>query len=258
MKFSTRELDKISTFADMNAPENPSKLNRQLILFPLPIGELSLDGYFTNIHSEAIKTTKVWVAENARTLRRFISNLKLGVIIDDLIIFELERGYAAQDLEDFLNKHKNEAQIGVVSEAGIPCIADPGNKIVAWAHRTHRTILPLVGPNSIIMAIQSSGLNGQQFIFHGYLPVKTEEFIPFVKSLSNPVWKKYAHTFIETPYRSDKTAQALIKWLPVEAKLSISFDLHGENQQILSQTIGQWKKTGIEIGKLPSVFVVGF
>jgi 16S rRNA (cytidine1402-2'-O)-methyltransferase len=76
--------------------------------------------------------------------------------------------------------------------------------------------------------------------------------------LSNPVWKKYAHTFIETPYRSDKTAQALIKWLPVEAKLSISFDLHGENQQILSQTIGQWKKTSIEIGKLPSVFVVGF
>jgi len=232
--------------------------DKHLVLFPLPIGEFSNNQYITDYHLEKLKSIKFWVAENARTLRRFISSLKLGINIDELDIFEHGIRSDIRDLHEFLSEIQNESIIGLCSEAGIPCVADPGNETVKWAHKNNRRIEPLIGPNSIAMAIEASGLNGQNYIFHGYLPVKEQAFSRLVKSWSQGPYNRYTHVFIEVPYRSDRMLRSLLSELPQQCQLSISIALHTENQSITTKTVAQWKKTSIEIGKTPCVFCLLF
>jgi len=235
-----------------------NNINKELILFPLPIGELSSAQYITEHHLDRIKSIKFWVAENARTLRRFISGLKIGINIDELDIFEHGIRSDIRDLHQFLSEIQNESIIGLCSEAGIPCVADPGNETVKWAQKNSRRIEPLIGPNSIAMAIEASGLNGQNYIFHGYLPVKEQAFSRLVKSWSQGPYNRYTHVFIEVPYRSDRMLRSLLSELPPQCQLSISIALHTENQSITTKTVAQWKKTSIEIGKTPCVFCLLF
>lgn len=233
-------------------------LQADVYLVPLPIGTDSDKHFHTVYLTETIVNIPVWISENARTLRRFLSSLKLGIVIDDLTIFESNHRTAPGELDQFLAQLDPSLPLGVVSEAGIPCIADPGNRVVAWAHRKNRTIIPLLGPNSIIMALQSSGFNGQQFIFHGYPPVNENEFKNWLKNLSGGLWKNYTHAFIETPYRSDKTYQILVKNLPPMSKLCVAANLHEADEIIKSQYIHEWRKTSITWGKIPAVWVISF
>lgn len=231
---------------------------KELVLFPLPIGEFSAQQYITEYHLEKLKSIKFWVAENARTLRRFISGLKLGINIDELDIFEHGIRSDVRDLHKFLSEIQNESLVGLCSEAGIPCVADPGNETVKWAHKQNRRIEPLVGPNSIAMAIEASGLNGQNYIFHGYLPVKEQAFSKLIKSWGQAPYNRYTHVFIEVPYRSDRMLRSLVSELPPQCQLSVSIALHTENESITTKTIAQWKKTQTNIGKNPCVFCLLF
>lgn len=234
-----------------------SKQKGTVYLMPLPIGPDSGKHFETEYFKEKLKEITVWVAENARTLRRYISALKLEIDINSLEIFELDHRTPHAELEEFLDEFASAMAIGVCSEAGIPCVADPGNRVVSWAHRRNKTVEPLLGPNSLLMALAGSGLNGQQFIFHGYPPIKDDALRSWVADLNAGVYRKFTHLFIETPFRSDKTFNALCKWLPENAKLCVAADLHSENQSIKTFTINQWRKSPETFGKIPVVFVVG-
>ncbi len=227
-----------------------------LLLFPLPIGELSGSQFETDFFKNELKLTKIWVAENARTLRRYISSLNLGIVIDELNILELSFHTEQKDIEEFLDQNSKSERIGLCSEAGLPCIADPGNKVVMWAQRKNWNVVPLLGPNSIIMALQASGFNGQQFVFHGYFPLKEDAIRQWHKEFHQSSLKKYAHIFIETPYRTDKTLRFLLKTLNDNTKLCVAAGLHTSNQSIRTLTVAQWKKNIVELGKIPAVFVI--
>ncbi len=231
-------------------------LQAPLYLVPLPIGNDSPKHFHTPYLLETLPEIKFWVAENARTLRRYLSSLKLDIIIDQLEIFESNNHTAVSELEAFLAKIKPNIPLGVASEAGIPCIADPGNRVVTWAHRKNRTVLPLLGPNSISMALESSGMNGQQFVFHGYPPIDPVEQKKWFLSLFLGPWKSYSHAFIETPYRSDKLFGILTNILPDYIHLCIAANLHNPDQLIATKTILEWKKNPITLGKAPVVWVL--
>ena len=231
-------------------------LQATVYLVPLPIGLESPKHYHTPYLLEILPTIPVWIAENARTLRRYLSSLKLGINIESLEIFESNQHTPSSELNAFLSKIENEKCIGVASEAGIPCIADPGNRVVDWAHRKNIRVLPLLGPNSISMAIESSGMNGQQFIFHGYPPIQAAEQKKWLLDLFVGPWQNYTHSFIETPYRSDKLFNFLTSTLHDYIRLCVAANLHNPEEKVMTKTIAEWKKTKITWGKVPVVWVL--
>ncbi len=229
----------------------------EIVLIPLPIGEKSWEQMDTSYFRHELTTIKCWVAENARTLRRFLSGLKLDIQIAELDILELDRDIKQQEIEAFLKDNLDKPKIGVCSEAGMPCIADPGNRIVAWAHNRGLNIRPLIGPSSLLLTLAASGLNGQSFTFHGYAPLKDDGLKTWVKTLGQNQKFTPAHIFIETPYRTDRLLQWFAKNVPQDYKMCIGYDLHGENQTIITKTIAAWRQELPEIGKIPCVFIVG-
>ena len=229
----------------------------QLVLLPLPIGELSWGWMNTPNYIDAIMPIKHWVAEDARALRRFISGLKLGIVINELDIFEFNIRTPKQELEKFFKEIKGATHVGVVSEAGMPCIADPGALAVKLAHQRGWDIKPIMGPNSLMLALAGSGLSGQTFTFHGYPPINENELKQLTLLLQNKATDKHSHLFIETPYRTDRLLQFFCKNLPSDMLLCIASDIHTENESIRTQTIAEWKKKTETFGKSPCVFVVG-
>lgn len=231
--------------------------NTQLILVPLPIGEQSWLWMNTPQYINAITPIRHWVAEDARTLRRFLSSLKVGIPLNDLDIFELNTRTPQKQLEAFLKDVQNTKLIGVASEAGMPCIADPGAMLVKIGHQRGWDIKPIMGPNSLMLALAGSGLSGQTFTFHGYPPINENELKQLTLLLHNKATDKHSHLFIETPYRTDRLLQFFCKNLPQDMLLCIAKDLHEPNEHILTQPISAWKRKVETLGKSPCVFIVG-
>lgn len=227
----------------------------QLFLVPIQIS----DGQLNTIPQktiDAIYSLNHFIVERARTSRRFISQTKPPYKIQDLEIIEIDRD--DKYLSEGLSLLKQGHNVGLMSESGSPAIADPGFKFVSLAQKNNIEVIPLIGPNSILLALAASGLNGQQFTFHGYLPIKEPELVKKLKTIQTDVLKSnYTHAFIETPYRNNRIFKILIDNLNKELKLSIARDITGTNELIKTKTIGEWKKTGIEIGKFPTVFSIG-
>jgi 16S rRNA (cytidine1402-2'-O)-methyltransferase len=227
-------------------------------MLPTPIGPKSLDEMKSDLFIHRMRITKKWVAENARTTRRFLSSLQLGIPIQELDIFELHDGYSIQELHEFLKLNIQNFDIGVTSEAGLPGMADPGSEVARWAHRNDISVEVFSGPGSVYMALCGSGLNGQQFTFHGYSPVKDEALKLFIQQISAEASKSgYTQIFIETPYRSDRLMAALLKWMPENLSLGISSGLHSETSFIKTKTAAEWNKAIPALGKQPTVFLVG-
>lgn len=240
-----------------SAAENTENHNTQLILVPLPIGEQSWLWMNTPQYIDAITPIRHWVAEDARTLRRFLSSLKVGIPLNDLDIFELNTRTPQKQLEAFLKDIQNIKLIGVASEAGMPCIADPGAMLVKIGHQRGWDIKPIMGPNSLMLALAGSGLSGQTFTFHGYPPINENELKQLTVLLNNKATDKHSHLFIETPYRTDRLLQFFCKNLPHDMLLCIAKDLHEPNEHILTQPISAWKRKVETLGKSPCVFIVG-
>lgn len=188
--------------------------NTQLVLVPLPIGELSWGWMNTPNYIDAIKPIMHWVAEDARTLRRFLSSLKVGIPLNDLDIFEFNVRTPKQELEKFFKDIKHSKLIGVASEAGMPCIADPGAVAVALAHQRGWDVKPIMGPNSLMLALAGSGLNGQTFTFHGYPPINENEIKQLTTLLNNKATDKHSHLFIETPIAPIDCCSSFAKTCP--------------------------------------------
>jgi 16S rRNA (cytidine1402-2'-O)-methyltransferase len=204
----------------------------------------------------AIQSTRFYLAENIREARRFISSLKLGVDISSLNFEQLNKNTPEPAIRNLLQPLFDGENLGVLSDAGCPGIADPGALAVKMAHRNNIRVIPLVGPSSILLALMSSGLNGQSFSFHGYLPIKVAEAIKEIKLLEQQSRKnQQTQIFIETPYRTDKLLQLLVDQLHPATLLTVASDVTGKLEFIRTMTIAGWRKKSRQIGKQPTVFL---
>ena len=201
-----------------------------------------------------------FIVENVRSARRFLSKAGVERRIEELEFVELnEHTRSVQDVERMLKPVLEGRSAGVISEAGVPGVADPGADVVALAHRKGVRVVPLVGPSSILMAIMASGLNGQSFAFVGYLPVKEPERIKRLKELERRAMSEnQAQLFIEAPYRNIKLFETMLKTLSPKLKLTVAVDITSPEEFIKTRTIEEWRKSGMpDMAKRPTIFLLG-
>ena len=201
-----------------------------------------------------------FIVENVRSARRFLSKAGVERRIEELEFVELnEHTRSVQDVERMLKPVLEGRSAGVISEAGVPGVADPGADVVALAHRKGVRVEPLVGPSSILMAIMASGLNGQSFAFVGYLPVKEPERIKRLKELERRAMSEnQAQLFIEAPYRNIKLFETMLKTLSPKLKLTVAVDITSPEEFIKTRTIEEWRKSGMpDMAKRPTIFLLG-
>ena len=214
-------------------------------------GLRAIPSYITGI----VKQCTVLFVENERTARRFLKKLDKEIVIDNYEWFTMTND--DPNIDSFRKKIKEEKTIGIISEAGCPGIADPGQQLVAIAQELNIEVKPLVGPNSILLALMASGMNGQQFRFAGYLPIKNPERNNAIKELESESAKKNCtQIFIETPYRNNQLMEALLSVCQPSTKICIAVDLTSEKEFIKTKTVADWKKNKPDIHKRPAIFLL--
>ena len=205
---------------------------------------------------EAIKNCSVIFAENERTARRFLKSICKEIIIDDYEWFTIHK-VEEEQLNSFRLKIKEEKNIAIISEAGCPGIADPGQLLIAAAQEMDITVKPFVGPSSILLALMASGMNGQQFEFVGYLPIDTQERMKAITALEISSQKNNStKIFIETPYRNNQLLETLLKVCKPSTRLCIAAELTSTGEYIKTKTIGNWKKGKTDFHKKPVIFLL--
>lgn len=221
-------------------------------LIPSLLAEEGLDAI--NAYTvEAIKNCTIFFVENERTTRRYFKQLWKDMVIDNYEWHTIDNNSAAV----FKSRLKDDRIIGIVSEAGCPGVADPGQLLVGIAQEMNATIKPLVGPNSILLALMASGMNGQQFRFTGYLPIDISQRNKSIKDLELDSQKRDStQIFIETPYRNNQLIEALLKNCNPSTRLCIAVDITGKNEWIKTKTVADWQKEKVDIHKRPAIFLL--
>ena len=229
----------------------------KLILISTPLSDIDPSAVIPAGDLKIIDSLRYFVVENIRTARRFLKKINRNFPIDDSRFSLLDKHTEVSKLKDLLAPALEGHDIGLMSEAGAPAIADPGALLVAKAHECHVTITPLTGPSSLLIALMASGFNGQEFAFHGYLPIKPEERRKKIKQLESQAGKQnITQIFIETPYRNNAMMEDLLGACNQATKLCVASDLHGNKQKIKTKTISEWKKTPYNFHKIPAVFLI--
>lgn len=229
----------------------------KLYLIPTPLAENTLDKVMTPHSHEVIKSLDYFLVENVRTARRFISSLKLNISIEALRFELLTKDTEPAEVEKMCDSLLAGISMGVMSEAGCPGIADPGNLAVAFAHRHKVEVIPLAGPSSIFMALMASGFNGQSFVFHGYLPIEKDKRHQKIRELeSNSFQHRQTQIFMETPYRNDQLVKDLVDCCKPFTKLCVARDISGADQFISTKSMRDWGKTKISLHKSPCIFLL--
>ncbi len=229
----------------------------KLYLIPTPLAEHTLDKIVTQQMTEVIKGLDHFLVENLRTARRFVSSLKLGRVIEEIHFKVLDKKTPEKIIQNLCAPLLAGKDMGVMSEAGCPGIADPGNLAVAFAHQHNILVVPLVGPSAIFIALMASGFNGQSFTFHGYLPIEKQKRIQAIKSLEkDSANKKQTQIFMETPFRNDHLLLDILSACQPYTKLCIAKDINGAEEMIRTLTIKDWKKTIPPLHKVPTVFLI--
>ena len=230
-----------------------------LFLIPAYLSEESPIDYFAPSIKEYILKTDYFFVENEKTARKVIKFFAPEKKQSDLKLFLLDKYSESNDLKEAQKLMKSGQDFGLLSEAGLPCIADPGNVMVKWCHENNIKVIPINGPSSIILALISSGFNGQEFTFHGYLPIDKEQKKKQILFLENQVQKSgYSQIFMETPYRNNQLLEDLIKFLNPNTKICIAANInHPTEEFIKTLKISDWKNKKPELHKIPAVFVLG-
>jgi len=214
----------------------------RIYLVPVTLGG---DNFKDVIPEKVIAITKrlrFFVVENIRSTRRFLRLIDKGFPIDESVFYELSEHTVEKDISHFLEPVNNGHDMGLMSEAGLPGIADPGARLVALAHQNKIVVTPLSGPSSIIMALISSGLNGQNFSFNGYLPVKPPAREAKLRELERKAHEGYAQIFMETPYRNQKMLESILVTCHKDSMLCIAVDITLSTESIKTMRISEWKK----------------
>ena len=229
-----------------------------LFLIPSYLSQKNDASFIAPMVSDVLSNTTYFLVENVRTARRFISSLKLDLDISQLHFKVMDKSTDPQSLTSLIKPLLEGHDLGVISEAGLPGLADPGNMAVSWAHKNNIRVIPLPGASSIQMALIASGFNGQQFIFHGYLPIDKKERSQKIKQLESAVNKSgYTQIFMETPFRNDQMISALLSTCRPNMLLSIASDISGKNEFIHTRSVQYWKLTTPKLHKIPTIFSLG-
>ncbi len=229
-----------------------------LYLFPVTLGDnTAIEKVIPGYNHTVLHTIRIFIVENIRTARRFLRKTNHPVPIDDMIFFVLNKHTPEEEADTFLQPLEKGENIGLLSEAGTPAVADPGAVVVQKAHRKAIRVVPLVGPNSIILALMASGFNGQQFCFHGYLPIEPSLRMKKIREIEQEAWRKNSsQIFIETPYRNNSMLESLIKTCKPQTLLCIASDLTLPSEKIITRNMSQWKKNTADFNKKPAVFIL--
>lgn len=205
---------------------------------------------------EVILKLKKFYVEDLRTARRFISNLNLGIDISSLHFFELNKKTSEGSVAHEMRGEKSD--IGIMSEAGCPGVADPGAVAVKIGHKMGWKIVPIVGPNSMLLALMASGFSGQSYAFNGYLPIEKDKRVAEIKRLEDlALTKRQTQLFMETPFRNNQVMKSLIEHCSPNTNLCVATDITAETEFIKTKTITEWRLELPDLHKRPTIFLIG-
>ena len=235
--------------------------NGRLFLIPSPLGDNALAEVIPGPVLERVSTIKRYVVEETRTARRYLSAAGLKGHIGELEFRELNEHTRPEEVESLLEMFSGQdgepTDVGLISEAGLPAVADPGALLVEACHRHGIQVVPLVGPSSLMLALMGSGLNGQSFAFRGYLPAKPEERKKAIREVEKDSARiRQTEIFIETPYRNDSMMSDLLATLQPSTRLCVAVNITQPDETILTRTVKEWKSSPLTIGKRPCVFLI--
>ena len=235
-------------------------LEAGLYLIPTQLSDVALDRVLPVHNIEVVRGISHFVVESMRSARRFLKKCDRDIDIDSLTMNELNEHTDLKDtaaLEALLDPIGRGEAVGVISDAGCPAVADPGADLVAIAQRRGYKVFPLVGPSSILMSLMASGFNGQSFAFEGYLPVDAQKRQARLKEMTRRIEReRQTQIFIEAPYRNNQLIADLAGHLPTTMRLCVASDITGEDQSIITRTIGQWRQAQYDYHKVPTIFLL--
>ncbi len=229
----------------------------QLYLLPMTLGDSELSTVIPQDVLQHIIEFRYLVVENIKTTRRYLKKISREVDIDSIDFFELNKHTQPEEINGFLVPCLEGHDVGIISEAGCPAVADPGSQLVALAHQKEIRVVPHVGPNSILMALMGSGFNGQSFKFNGYLTRDKSKRKHEIRALESDAKKGTTQLFMETPFRNQQFLEDLLNTLHPETKLCIAADITLESEFIRTLNIQQWKKNLPNLHKRPCIFGIG-
>lgn len=232
--------------------------NGLVFLVPTYLSESNDSKFLAPMVLEVVKNTGYFLVENIRTARRFVSSLGLGLDISALKFEVVDKKSSPEAVAALMALVIQGSDVGVISEAGLPGLADPGSMVVAWAHKNNIRVVPLPGATSIQTAVISSGFSGQQFTFHGYLPIPKTERIKAIRNMESTLFSTgYTQLFMETPFRNMSLLDDLLGTLHPDTWLHIASDLFGEGELVKTRKVKNWKTSKPDIHKVPAVFCIG-
>lgn len=236
---------------------NPNRESGKLYLIPVTLGDSDENRVFPPLNKTIIDSIEDFIVENEKSARRFIKQILPEKPQQSLKLHSLNKFTESTEIPAFLDAAKKGKNMGLLSEAGCPGVADPGAEIVKLAHRFNIQVVPLVGPSSILLAMMASGMNGQSFTFHGYLPIDKKERKHEIKQLERiSLEKNQAQIFIETPYRNMKFLEDLIQNLHPSTRICVACDLTLGTEFIKTATASEWKKIKADLHKRPTIFII--
>jgi 16S rRNA (cytidine1402-2'-O)-methyltransferase len=228
-----------------------------LYLIPVPLADGAAAKSFTPYLVDTINSIREYIVENEKTARKFLKEAGLKIPQSDLLIHDYGKHNRDSVGADFFKGLQAGNDVGLMSEAGCPGIADPGAEIVEKAHRMGIKVTPLVGPSSILLALMASGFNGQSFTFNGYLPIDKGERSRRIKELENASERQnQTQIFIETPFRNDSLLEEILKTAKPKTRLCIACDLTAADEFVQTKTIGEWQKKPPALRKRPAIFLL--
>ena len=235
-------------------------LEAGLYLIPTQLSEVPMERVLPAHNIEVVRGIRYFVVESVRSARRFLKKCDRDIDIDSLTFNELNEHSDLSDtaaIEALLAPIARGEAVGVISDAGCPAVADPGADLVAIAQHRGYKVIPLVGPSSILMSLMASGFNGQRFAFEGYLPVDGQARQARLKEMTRRIEReRQTQIFIEAPYRNNQLIADLVKHLPAGMRLCVASDITGERQEIITRTLGEWKRAQYDYHKIPTIFLL--
>lgn len=227
---------------------------QKLYMIPMVIADNTEQDVISDQVKHVIKSLDYFLVENVRTARRYISKLRLGLVIEELGFDVLDRKTKPEQVEEYFAR-ANGKNIGILSESGCPGIADPGAVAASVAHRQGLRVVPLSGPSSIFMALMGSGFNGQSFVFHGYVPIDKKDREKKIREMEDAAARlRQTQIFMDTPYRNQKLFEHLLKACHANTLLSVAKGITGDEEFISTKSIGEWKRVKINLHKTPTIF----
>lgn len=228
-----------------------------LFLIPVPLAENSADKVLTVYQQDLINNISTYIVENEKTARHWLKQMHIKIPQSELVLHNYGKHSEKTDISTYFKELETGQDVGLMSEAGCPAVADPGSEIVAEAHRRGIKVVPMVGPSSILLALMASGFSGQSFTFHGYLPIDKVQRSKRIKELENMAERNHqTQIFIETPFRNNQMLEELLRSCSSKTQLCVAVNVTSEDEQIISRPVEQWRKLKVDFHKKPAIFLL--